>query len=250
MEIFSEDFKKQHLLATVDARLKLIVAIAVLIMVISYKGFVFPLVVLFINIGLCLKMRVPFKIFAVRMAEPLVIVFILIVLKVFFTGKEVLFSLSLAGISIIGHKDGLIDGLMIASRVLGAVSIVVVLGFSTPFAELMAGLSWMRIPKGFVEILMLAYRYIFVLLEEAMVIYHSQKTRLGYSTVRRGLSSFGTLAGSLVLKAFEHSHNTTIAMVQRGYDGNMPTLQHKPFKAFEVVCSIVFLLTMGVIWKM
>ena len=250
MEIFSEDFKKQHLLATVDARLKLIVAIAVLIMVISYKGFVFPLVVLFINIGLCLKMRVPFKIFAVRMAEPLVIVFILIVLKVFFTGKEVLFSLSLAGISIIGHKDGLIDGLMIASRVLGAVSIVVVLGFSTPFAELMAGLSWMRIPKGFVEILMLAYRYIFVLLEEAMVIYHSQKTRLGYSTVRRGLSSFGTLAGSLVLKAFEHSHNTTIAMVQRGYDGNMPTLQHKPFKAFEVVCSIVFLLTMGVIWTM
>ncbi len=250
MEIFSEDFKKEHLLTAVDARVKFIVAIAVLIMVISYKGFVFPLLVLLLNIGLCLKMRVPFKIFALRMAEPLVIVAILVALKFLFSGKEVLFSLSLAGLSIIGHKDGLIAGLMIASRVLGAVSIVVVLGFSTPFADLMAGLSWMRIPKGFVEILMFAYRYIFVLLEEAMVIYHSQKTRLGYSTVWRGLSSFGTLAGSLILKAFDHSHNTTIAMVQRGFDGDIPTLQHKPFKVFEVACSVLFLLAMGVLWKM
>lgn len=250
MEIFSEDFKKQHLLTTVDARVKFIVAIAVLIMVISYKGFIFPLVVLLLNIGLCLKMRVPLKIFAVRLLEPLVIVSILVALKLLFTGKEVLFSLSLPGLSITGHKDGLFDGLMIASRILGAVSVVVVLGFSTPFAELMSGLAWMRIPKGFVEILMFAYRYIFVLLEDALVIYNAQKTRLGYSTVRRGLSSFGTLAGSLILKAFEHSQNATIAMVQRGYDGNMPTLQHKRFKAFEVACSALFLLAMGVIWKM
>ena len=248
MEVFSENFKKQHLLTNVDARLKFIVAIAVLIMVISYKGFIFPLVIVLLSIGMCLKMRVPFKIFALRLAEPLVIVSMLVALKFLFTGKEVLFSFSLAGLSIIGHKDGLIDGLMIASRILGAVSIVVVLGFSTPFAELMAGLSWMRVPKGFVEILMLAYRYIFVFLEEAIVIYHAQKTRLGYSTVRRGLSSFGTLAGSLVLKAFDHSQSTTIAMVQRGYDGDMPALQHKPFKAFEVGCSVLFLLAMGVIW--
>lgn len=250
MEIFSEDFRKRHLLTDVDARVKFIVAVAVLIMVISYKGFIFPLVVLLLNVGLCLKMRVPFRIFALRLAEPLVIVFVLIVLKFFFAGKEALFSFSVAGLSITGHKDGLIDGLMIACRVLGSVSVVVTLAFSTPFSELMSGLSWMRIPKGFVEVLMFAYRYIFVLLEEALVIYNAQKTRLGYSNVWRGLSSFGSLAGSLVLKAFEHSNNTTIAMVQRGFDGNMPTLRHKPFKAPELACSFLFLLAMGVIWKM
>jgi cobalt/nickel transport system permease protein len=250
MEIFSEDFKKQHLLTTVDARVKFIVAVAALIMVISYRGFIFPSLVLLLNIGLCLKMRVPFKIFAVRLAEPLVIVLILVALKFLFTGKEVLFSLPLAGLSITGHKDGLIDGLMIASRILGAVSIVVVLGFSTPFTELMSGLSWMRIPKGFVEILMFAYRYIFVLLEDALVIYNAQKTRLGYSTVRRGLSSFGTLAGSLILKAFEHSQNTTIAMVQRGYDGTFPVTKHKPFKSSEIIVSAIFIAVMGVIWTL
>ena len=97
---------------------------------------------------------------------------------------------------------------------------------------------------------MLAYRYIFVLLEDAMVIYNAQKNRLGYSSVRRGLNSFGTLSGSLVLKAFDHSQNTTVAMVQRGYDGNMPLLKHKPFKLSEVVASALFIVAMGCIWNL
>jgi cobalt/nickel transport system permease protein len=113
----------------------------------------------------------------------------------------------------------------------------------------MAGLSWFRVPKGFIEILMFAYRYIFVLFEDAQVIYQAQKNRLGYSTIRRGLSSFGTLAGSLTIKAFDNSQSTTVAMVQRGYDGDMPMLSHRPFKSTEVVTSTLVLLIMGVIWK-
>jgi cobalt/nickel transport system permease protein len=174
---------------------------------------------------------------------------VLITLKLFSSGNEVLFSLNISSLEITAYKDGLIDGLMIACRIMGAVSIVAVLGFATPFTELMAGLSWMRVPKGFIEILMFAYRYIFVLFDDAMVIYNAQKNRLGYSSIGRGLSSFGTLAGSLTLKAFENSENTTVAMVQRGYDGNIPMLKHKPFRASEVFCSILIVVIMGAVWK-
>lgn len=250
MDCFSDDFRKHHLLTGIDARVKFIVAIAVLIMVISYKGFVFPLTVVLLNIGLCIKMKVPLRALMLRLSEPLAIILVLILLKLLFSGREALFSFSLFGLSVTGHKDGLIDGLMIAGRVLGAVSVIAVLGFSTPFTELMSGLSWMRIPKGFIEILMFAYRYIFVLFEDAMVIYNAQKNRLGYCSVRRGLNSFGTLAGSLILKAFDHSQNTTVAMVQRGYDGNMPLLKHKPFKLSEVVASSLFIIAMGCIWTL
>ncbi|MBF0507052.1 MAG: cobalt ECF transporter T component CbiQ [Nitrospirae bacterium] len=250
MEYFSEDFRKHHMLTGIDARVKFIVAIAVLIMVISYKGFVFPLAVVLLNICLCMKMKVPFRALMLRLSEPLAIILVLILLKFLFSGREPLFSLSLFGLSVTGHKDGLIEGLMIAGRVLGAVSVIAVLGFSTPFTELMSGLSWMRIPKGFIEILMFAYRYIFVLFEDAMVIYNAQKNRLGYCSVRRGLNSFGTLAGSLILKAFDHSQNTTVAMVQRGYDGNMPLLRHKPFRLSEVVVSALFIIAMGCIWTL
>ena len=86
------------------------------------------------------------------------------------------------------------------------------------------------------------------LLDDAQVIYSAQKNRLGYAGYRRGLRSFGTLAGTLVIKAFDNSQTMTTAMVQRGYDGNMPMLQHKPFRMAEVrsPCIIV---CMGLLWK-
>ncbi len=249
MEIFSEYFKKDHLLLKVDARVKLIVAIIVLIMVLSYKGFVFPLLVVSLSLALCIRMKIPLRVFILRFSEPMFLALVLVLIKFLFSGKDAIFSLNLLGISITGYREGLVEGLLIASRIIGAVSIVAVLGFSTPFTEFMAGLSWLRIPKGLIEILMFAYRYIFVLLEDAVVIYNAQKNRLGYSNIRRGLSSFGILTGSLTLKAFEHSQNATVAMVQRGYDGNMPMLKHKPFKPSEIIISLLFIIAMGFVWK-
>ena len=249
MEIFSEYFKKDHLLSQVDARVKLGVSLFVLAMVLSYKGLAFPLLILGISLCLCIRMNIPFKVFLLRFSEPVFIASVVILIKFLFSGQEAMFSVKMWGITITGHKDGLMDGLQIGSRILGAVSVVALLGFSTPFTEIMAGLSWFKIPKGFIEILMFAYHYIFVLLEDAFVIYNAQKNRLGYSSIRRGLNSFGTLTGSLVIKAFEHSQNTTTAMIQRGYDGNMPLLRHKPFKSSEIIVSLLFIIAMGVVWK-
>lgn len=249
MEIFSEYFKKDHLLSKVDARLKLGVSLFVLAMVLSYKGLVFPLFILGISLILCIKIKVPLRVFLLRFSGPVFIASVVILLKFLFSGEEALFSIKILGITLAGHKDGLMDGLQICSRILGAVSVVALLGFSTPFTELMAGLSWFKIPKSFIEISMFAYRYIFVLLEDAMVIYNAQKNRLGYSNIKRGLNSFGTLTGALVIKAFEHSQNTTTAMIQRGYDGNIPMLRHKPFKPVEVIASALFITAMGFVWK-
>lgn len=250
MDFFSEHFRNSHFLTDIDARMKFIVAIAILIMVISYKGFVFPLTVVLLCAAICIKIRVPLKTLLHRLSEPFVIITVLVVLKFLFSGKEPLFSFSFLGLAVTGHKDGLIEGLRIACRVLGAVSVITALGFTTPFSELMSGLSWLKVPKGFIEILIFAYRYIFVLFEDAMVIYNAQKNRLGYCTMRRGLSSFGTLSGSLILKAFEHSQSTTVAMIQRGYDGTIPMLDHKPFKLSEVVASAAIIIIMGCVWTL
>jgi cobalt/nickel transport system permease protein len=237
------------MLEHVDARLKLLVALTVLVMVLTSGGALFPLFVLLACLCLSVVIGAPARTVALRFSEPLFISAMVVLLKLMFTGKEVLFSADVMGLGIAGHKDGLVEGLQIASRIMGAVSVVSLLGFATPFNEFMAGLSWLRVPGGFIEILMFAYRYVFVLFEDAMVIYQAQKNRLGYSTVGRGLGSFGTLAGSLTIRAFDHSQSTTVAMVQRGYDGTLPALMHRPFKSSEIVLSIFSLLVMGAVWK-
>ncbi len=250
MELFSDIFRKDNILSGIDARIKLLIAAVLLVLVVSYGGWTFPLFVALLGLGLCASMNIPMKVFALRFSEPLFIVTVLVAIKCLFSGKDVMFSLSVLGLDIVGHRDGLFEGLTMACRISGAVSIVAVLGFSTPFGEIMAGLSWLRIPRGFVEILMLAYRYIFVLLEEALVIYHAQRNRLGYSSLRRGLSSFGILTGSLTIRAFDHSQNVATSMIQRGYDGTIPESAHKPLKLRQIAGSFFFLAVMGVIWKM
>ncbi|MEK6714521.1 MAG: cobalt ECF transporter T component CbiQ [Candidatus Omnitrophota bacterium] len=250
MHLFAEHFKREKSrIYTLDARVKLIFTLVLLAMVLSYNGFFFLLFILVASAAICLRLRLPLKVFLLRFCEPLFIAGILILLKFFFSGETSIFTLNFAGFKIIGYSEGLYEGLRIACRILAAVSIVAILGFTTLFTELIAALSWLKAPKGFIEILMFAYRYIFVLSDEAQVIYNAQKNRLGYSNVRRGLSSFGILSGSLVLKAFEHNQNLTVAMIQRGYDGNIPVLKHKPFKAHEIILSAATIALFAFIWK-
>lgn len=247
MRIFEHN-SQENLLPRTDARIKILVAAAGILLVLSYRGTSFPLLMSAACLSLCLMIHVPLKAFLLRFAEPLFIIIMLLIIKCLFSGKEILFSVKLPWFSISAHRDGLVDGLHIGSRILGSVSVVAFLSFSTPFTEFMAALAWFRMPRSFIEILIFAYRSVFFLLEDAIVIYSAQKNRLGYSSIRRGLSSFGVLAGSLMIKAFDNSHNTTIAMTQRGYDGTMPLLKHRPFKLAEVLVSVLVIALMGIIW--
>jgi cobalt/nickel transport system permease protein len=248
MQLFTQHSGKDNLLTRLDPRVKVLSATALLVMVISYKGFVFPLVVATLCGGLCVGMRVPLRVLAIRFAEPLFIAVMVVLLKLFFSGAVPLFSLNLIVIEVVGHKDGLFEGLLIAARIIGGVSLVAVVGFATPFTDLMAALSWLRVPRGFIDVALFAWRYLFVLFDDAQVVYSAQKNRLGYVGFRRGMRSFGTLTGALVIKAFDSSQSITTAMVQRGYDGNMPQFRHKPFRFAEVLVSLTVVVAMGMMW--
>lgn len=249
MKLFFDETRADHFLCRMDARVKIISTLALLAMVLSYKGILFPLIICAACLSLCATLKVPLKTLMLRLSEPLIIIFAVLFLKVFFSGTEPLFSFNLFGLSITAYRDGLMEGAQIAFRIIGAVTVVFLLGFSTPFTQFMAGLSWMKVPQGFVEISMFAYRYIFMLSDDAAVIYSAQKNRLGYSTIRRGLNSFGILSGSLVLKAFENSQSIATAMSQRGYDGNMPVSEHGPFRLYETAWSLLFIILMGLLWQ-
>lgn len=245
MHHFKQHKDNNHFLSGIDPRIKLLSTLAVLVMVISSSGFIFPLVVAALAVALCLLMGVRPKAIAFRFAEPGFIIVMIVLLKLFCTGHTPIFSFSLFGLEIVGHREGLLEGVLIASRITGAVAVVTVLGFATPFTEMMAAFAWLRVPREFIEIALFAWRYLFLLCDDARVIYSAQKNRLGYSNYRQGLRSFGALTGSLVIKAFDNSRNVTTAMVQRGYDGNLPMFRHKPFKRTEVAFLVLFIAAMA-----
>lgn len=248
--IFPEIVPTDHWIGRIDGRLKMALTLALLVMVVSYQGFAFQLLVAALCLMVCYAMKVPWKAVAKRFSEPVFLILVIGLLKIFFSEGVSIFSFHVAGVSLTASREGLMEGLMIGSRILAAVTLMAVLAFSTPFMELMAALSWFRIPRGFVEVLLYAYRYIFVLTEDAEVIYNAQKNRLGYAAFRRRFSSLGVLTGSLVLKAFENSQNVTTAMIQRGYNGHIPLMRHRPLRSSEVFLSLLFITAMGALWTL
>ncbi len=248
MDIFTEHFKNDHFLTKTDARVKLIVALTLLLMVLSYKGILFPLIIAAFSLLACMRMSIPMRVMLLRFSQPMFIALVVLLLKFFFSGNEILFSINVFGLKVAGHTDGLLEGIQITSRIIGGVSLVVALGFATPFIEFTAALSWLRVPKVFIEIMMFAYRYLFMFLEDATTIYSAQKNRLGYSGIRKGMTSFGVLTGSLVLRGFEQSQKTADAMMQRGYTGDLPLLKGEPLRAIELAIAVLVVISGGVVW--
>lgn len=240
--------KNRHPLLLRDARVKLVAALALLVMITSSRSLTFPLLVAGLGLGICFWLRVPAKLLLVRFAEPLFLAIVVLLLKTFFSGSEPLYSINLPWLQMTASSDGLVEGLKIAGRICGAVTLVAALGFATPFTELLAALAWLRIPRGFIEVTIFAWRYLFVLADDAQVIHAAQRNRLGYVGVRRSCRSLGTLAGALVIKAFDSSQTMTVAMTQRGYDGTLPLMKHQPFRTLEVAMSGLFLAFMVILW--
>jgi len=241
---------RQHQLSSCDPRVKLAAALALLIMVISSGSIAFPLLVTALGIGVCLWLRVPARHLLMRFAEPLFLAIVVLLLKSLFSGGEPLATFDLYWLQLSVSRDGLLEGCRIAARICGAVTLVAALGFATPFTELLAALAWLRLPRGFIEVTVFAWRYLFVLADDAQVIHAAQKNRLGYVGVRRSFRSLGILAGALVIKAFDSSQTMTVAMTQRGYDGTLPLMKHRPFRTSELLTSLLFVTAMGIFWRL
>jgi cobalt/nickel transport system permease protein len=68
------------------------------------------------------------------------------------------------------------------------------------------------------------YRYIFVFLDEGINMYHSQETRLGYSTIKKSFKSMGMLGSNLFIKTWVKGEQVYLAMESRCYTGSMKTM--------------------------
>ena len=228
VETFSELYvSRDGLIRNMDARAKLVFAAACLALAVISPNPAAPLAVGAVCLCLLLSSGAPVWAVCLRMSEPLVFALIVAALQAFLA-RSATASLSFFGITFSVSADGLHRGALIMSRVFGAVSAVLFLTMTTPVHRLLSAAARLRAPKALVEISLFAYRYVFVLMEDAVTIYHAQKGRLGYSGVARGIRSLATLAGSVFLRAYGQAEATGEAMALRGYTGEyIPTFRER-----------------------
>jgi len=230
-EVFSDYFaQRKNYLTAVDTRAKMLLVAAAIIIVVSSRHSYVPLIAFFASLVFLLGIRIPPKVILLRFAAPLSIASAILVMQIFFYGMA----------------EGLSRGFLIMAKVIGATSLVIFLSMTTPVNKLLKAARWFKVPNTWVEVAMISYRYIFVLLEDAMTIRDAQKMRLGYSGLARSLRSFGELMGSAVIRAYDRSIAVYESMMLRGYNGTTRNIVwEEKFMAKDAVAIIIFIVILA-----
>ena len=222
-ELFSDIFAyRDNTLSRIDPRVKLLLAILAIFSVLISRSFVFPLAIFAVCVAGTAAIRMPVRLMLARLAAPFGIVLMVFLLQSLLIGSTSLFSFSFFGWHASFMREGALRGALLGCRVLGAVSVLLLLSSTTRAHQVFHALRWMGVPKEWVEVGMLMYRYVFMLLDQAGDVMDAQRVRLGYSSLGRSLISSGSLAGTVIEAAIEQGIRTCEAMEVRGYKGYMP----------------------------
>ncbi len=112
---------------------------------------------------------------------------------------------------------------------------------TTPFSSLLSGLRKLGAPVLVVDLLALTYRYIFVLVGEALRLRRGAASR-GYRPRWLGQAILiGRLIGRLFLRSYEHSERIYGAMILRGFTGRMPASQPLHFRHRDLLALLILL---------
>jgi cobalt/nickel transport system permease protein len=183
--------------------------------------------------------------------------FVLAALPLIFTipGKT-LFSLPVGPWVIHGSYAGLVRFASIAIKSWLSVQAAIVLAASTSFPDLLVAMRALRVPQLLVSIFGLMWRYMFVLVDEATRLLRARASRSGrldQPGARPGGSISwrarvtGGMAGSLLLRAFERSDRIYMAMVSRGYDGEVRSLPLPALRPAHWVILIASISLLGIL---
>jgi cobalt/nickel transport system permease protein len=148
----------------------------------------------------------------------------LIILPAFFTTPGP--ALVTLPFGLVVTQTGARSALFLLLRVSTSVSIAVLLMLTTSWPVLLKALGVLRVPEGFLLILGMTYRYIFLLLRTTENMFLSRKSRiLGRLRPGRERQMLAATAGTLLTKSLDLSGDVYLAMQARGYRGQASSLR-------------------------
>jgi len=155
--------------------------------------------------------------------------------------SHTLFGFTILGVKFGCSSESIIESLKVLFRSLAAVSCLYFLSLSTPIIELLSVLTKLKVPKLFVELMSLIYRFIFIILGTINMIYISQDSRLGYSNLKTGYNSLGKLIGSLFLSSYKRSQDMYTALESRCYEGEINVIENIYIISYTNILIIILL---------
>ncbi|MCI8319526.1 MAG: cobalt ECF transporter T component CbiQ [Dorea sp.] len=151
------------------------------------------------------------------------------------------FAFAAGSYYITGSIRGIRQGIRLIFTALSSVSCLYFLSLSTPVTDILNTLKKLHFPALILELMLLIYRFIFVMLHLASDITVSLHSRLGNHSPAAAGKSFVFMAGSVFILSVRRSSALYDALEARCYDGTLRILSETlPAKRIEILSIAVF----------
>lgn len=239
----------ESLLHTLDARVKLPLVLAFILSIALLPWRAWPAYLITAAFILSAVILSGLKIRYVLSRTALAVPFVLAALPVIFTtpGQPII-AFSPFSWQVNVTIEGIERFVSIALKSWMAVQSAILLAATTPFPDLLVAMRAMRMPRLLVAIFGLMWRYLFVLVDEALRLLRARAARSGQAenpdfkpggTLIWRARIAGGMAGSLFVRSLERSDRIYNAMLSRGYDGEVRTLPLAPLKTEDIAILVV-----------
>lgn len=270
---FLDPYRHSHSpLHQLDGRVKFVLAVAFILTCSLTPVSAWAVYILLLALILSIEILSTLGVRYVQKRALLAVPFVLAALPVIFTvqGAE-LFSLPLGTWTLTASVEGLERFISIALKSWLSVQAAIVLSAVTPFPELLQAMRSVGIPRLLVAMFGLTWRYIFVLVDEALRLIRARAARSGISSSTSSSTALtssrrifgrtkkegggiiwrahvaGGMAGSLFLRGFDRSDRIYTAMLSRGYDGEVRLMPTPPLTAANKLILFAGLILLGVL---
>ncbi len=198
-------------------------------------------------IGIMLVSRVSIKYYFFRTLFFITIFAVIIALPLlFFTPGQIIAHWKIGSWNIIITLEGAITASSLVLRIWVSIMAIMTLIFTTPLANLIHAMKHIKIPRIFLILYSLTYRYIFLFIDELMRMLRAKESRsfikVGF---RYRFKILGQIFGTLLIRSIDKSERVYRAMLARGYTGDFVTKEYRSnklitfFYAFLTFAAII-----------
>ena len=120
---------------------------------------------------------------------------------------------------------------------------------TTPFPDLLKAMRSLHVPAVLTATISFMYRYLFVLVDEAMRLQTARTARSAGTgrTVWWRARVLGGMIGSLFIRSYERSERIYAAMLSRGFAGEIRTLTRLTWQASDTWVGLVWVAALAAI---
>ena len=119
---------------------------------------------------------------------------------------------------------------LVMIRAVAGITVMMAFATSTPIPHLAQALRQIRIPDEICEIVVLIYRYAFLLLERMDTMWSAANSRLGFTGFKRSMRTIASIAVGIFTSSMNLADKAQVSLDCRGYRGYFP-IWNRPQRA-------------------